>query len=316
MENSIAAHKETIDKFVDFAQGENKPDIIAIPEVVPLIPLLLGKQTDLNNAMSIQIVDTKSKTEQELELKKKMAEVLVMYSHKGLPLARAAGNDDLISLLSHEKSYITRAEKNLAVTTCTNIVSAFTSNALIFTNILPADITVMNAVIQAYVSAKTSTSIAMEKRKEQGTEAERTLIKEAFAIMQDIYDYTYGTYALTKPTLVKLMEDAKTVEVEGKRYTGMTVLFIDPTKAENENGHFIEGGTVKLVELNRTGTSRITGMAEIIKVRANTYHVEVSAPGYKTIQTIITLKRGHVLHFEADMVSSASSETSGTLKPQ
>ena len=55
---------------------------------------------------------------------------------------------------------------------------------------------------------------------------------------------------------------------------------------------------MKIVELNRTVTSDITGLARIRRFKAGTYNVEFSAPGYTTKSLLMKVGLGKTHHVD------------------
>ena len=112
-----------------------------------------------------------------------------------------------------------------------------------------------------------------------------------------MFDYVYGTYNLTKPNLVKGFKDARALEIEGVRHTGLVFTCLESVLKKGETP-FVEGVLCRIVEKNKEGLSDIDGIGSIIKFYPGTYHVEFSKAGYITKHMIISFKRGEIVQLE------------------
>jgi len=245
-------------------------------------------------AEDIQGTVTSGVTDETDEAKIEMAETIVQMAHLGRPKAKNAGKTALVKAISFEAYEIIRAPKEVALSMARNIFNTLKDNLLVFTNIKPADITLMDGLITAYDSAQVNLAAIMTNKKVLGTEAYFDLFAAGNVAVDNMYDYIYGTFNKTNKNLVKAFKDARTIEIEGVRHTGMLATCLEAKQVKGETP-FIEGVLCKIVEMNREILSDINGIGTIIKFKTGTYHVEFSKEGYVTKTMIIHFNRGEVL---------------------
>jgi len=300
MTKSELAHLLGIDKF-NVVYLDYQTVIEAILEVPGLYAQLIAKRAAIGTAIHWSDVETQGKTKDAKIAQDNMAAIIIKFAHKGVAKARMASNEDLITLMDHELTHITNTTKEKAISLCRDIVQGFVDYPSIFNNITPANIIAMNAAIAAYNAVKTDTPVTIDKRKIEGTQALRKLIKESYEIMQIIYDFVYGEYIDTNKTLVDELAASMTIEIEGVRHTGISATCLGPVPGNNNQIGNLEGVLLNIVELNRTATSNINGHASIIKLKPGTYHVEFSKTSYKTQTMVIYFKRGRTVEIDLTM---------------
>jgi len=248
-------------------------------------------------AEDIQGTVTSGVTDETDEAKIEMAETIVQMAHLGRPKARNAGKTTLVDAISFEAYEIIRAPKAAALSKSRNIFNTLKDNPTVFTNIKPADITLMEGLIAAYDSAQVNLAAIMTDKKIMGTEAYFDLFAAGNVAVDNMYDYVYGTFNKTNKNLVKAFKNARAIEIEGVRHTGMLATCMESKEMKGETP-FIEGILCKIVEMNREVLTDINGIGTIIKFKTGTYHVEFSKEGYITKHMILSFTRGEIVQME------------------
>jgi len=253
---------------------------------------------NIEGAEDIQGIVTKGVTDDTEQSKIDMANIVVQYAHLGRPKAKNAGKESLVKAISFEVYQIVKASRADALSIARNILE--TLKDAIFTNIKPADKTAMQEAIDKYDAAQVEVAVLITKKKVEGTMAYYDLFKKGDLAVDNMFDYVYGTYNISKPKLVKGFKDAKAIEIEGVRHTGLvfTCLESKPLKGETP---FVEGVLCRIVERNKEVVSDIDGVGSIITFQPGTYHVEFSKEGYVTKHMIISFKRGEIVQMEVLM---------------
>jgi len=295
------AHLLGIDKFDVIYSGNQTEIETDIPDAHGLYLNFTGYRTSILNAIQWEQVETQGKTKDAKILQQDMAAIVIKFAHKALGKARLLKDEDLIKLMDHEVTHITETSKENALALSRSLVKGMVDNDTIFNNITPANITAMNAAIAAFDAVKSDTSTTIDKRKIEGTQELRKLIKSAYETMQIIFDFVYGEYIDTNKTLVDEMEASMAIHIEGVRHTGISATCLGPVPGNNNQIGNLEGVLLNIVELNRTATSNINGHASIIKLKPGTYHVEFSKTSYKTQTMVIYFKRGRTVEIDLTM---------------
>ncbi|MEI7513575.1 MAG: hypothetical protein WCJ74_03070, partial [bacterium] len=111
------------------------------------IAKLEAAKNEIQAGEDVQETPTTGITEEAKVLKKNMADTIIIYAKKGLPLARNAGKTELVKILTHGASYIYSASITTALSRARLMRKTLTDYHDIFTNIKPADVADMDAAI-------------------------------------------------------------------------------------------------------------------------------------------------------------------------
>ncbi len=295
------AHFRGIKRFIIVYNGNKTVIDAACPDVPALMVQLAAKNVVVEAAYEVQNVSTTGLTEHAKTLQLNMATLINKFAHKGVAKARLAKNEDLITLMDHEITYFTRVGKEKSISLARDMVKGFVDNPSIFTNITHANITAMTDAIDAFEDVKEDTALAIDARKVDGTEVINKTVKECYDIMQIVYDFVYGEFIDTNKSLVEKFANAMSIEMEGVHHTGITAVCKGPVPWENIDSALLEDVVMTIVELNKTITSNINGVATLIKVKPGTYHVQFSKDKYITQTIVIYFKRGKTVEIEVIM---------------
>ncbi|MEI7961635.1 MAG: hypothetical protein WCI04_04845 [archaeon] len=286
--------------------GSNQAKFDAIPTEAGEIAKLEAAIVEIQIAEDKQETDTTGITKEVEAAKQIMADTMIIYAKKGLPMARLAGKTEFVKILEHKPYFIYRASKATALSRARIMKNTLAGNLTVFSNIKPADIADMDAVILAYDEVKVDTQDAIDEKKEAGTEAIYAGYVKGNAALKNIYDFFYGEYQKNEPELVKKLADCMVVDKTGVHHTGITALFLDGNPPIGSITNLIQNGVIKIMELNKQAVSDINGVASIIKIKPGTYHIEFSKVGYVTKQMIIKIKRGQIVTLEITLVRVSS----------
>ncbi len=283
---------------------DNAADVAAIDGYADEITDMDSGLAVILAAEDIQTHNTKGITEDTVDAKKTMAETVIQVAHKAIPKARKAKNKEITKQLKHEVTFIYRAANADALSRARDIRKVLSDNAgvgKLFPNVKPADITAMDDSIKAFDIAQLNPPAARETKKIEGTTSLIEAFKTTEAAMENMYDYFYGEYKLTKPLLVKELRDCMAVEAEGIRHNGILALVAEANPIPGALTNAIQDAEMKILELNLIATTNVYGLCGISKIVSGTYHVEFTKVGYVTKQMIIFVKRGHIEQVEVLM---------------
>jgi hypothetical protein len=281
---------------------EHPNEIAAVTEMDDDVVNLKDAITEIAVAEGVQDMNIEGITEEAKKKKKTMADVVITFARKGLAMARKTKNKDMEEKVDYRVSYISRAPKADSLSRAKDIKLVLGSNSGVFSNIKPADLTMMDDAIKAYELAANNPKLALEHKKTEGTKALEEPYKKGNDSCDNIFDLFYGNYQLTKPLLVEELADLLGIEMEGVRHNGITALCVDGNPPADAITHLLEGVQLKLVELNLIAHSNIYGLAGLLKFKHGTYHLEFSKPGFVTKQMIVFVKRGTTVELEVEMM--------------
>ena len=280
--------------------SDHPTEVAAITDMAGDVTNLQDSVVKIQAAEAIQESNNTGVTDETKAAKKQMAETIIQFAHKGVPKARDAKALDVLKKLNHEVTYIMKAPKAEALNRSREIMKIL-SNATLFPNIKPANLTAMADSITAYDAAMVNPITVRETKKVEGTAALDEATKKADAAAENIYDYFYGEYQDTKPGLVKELADCMGLEIEGVRHTSLIGMCVDANPPAGTLTALLEGVLMRILELNLIATSDINGLLGVSKVKPGTYHVEFSKDGFVTKQMIIVFKRGKTEQVEVMM---------------
>jgi hypothetical protein len=263
-----------------------------ISEIADDVTELQSTVVAIKAAGQVQVTPLEGIAQETKEKKRLMARTVIGVARKARAMARRAGKWDLLEQLDFSITYINSAPKVDAVARAKAIQKAVTDNATFLTVVKPADFSAMTDTIKAYDLAQLNPRTAQEQKKAQGTDVLDGLYKKGSTAADNIYDFVTGFYELTNPELIDELNLNCGIKPEGVHHNTIKATFIYANPPADAITHLLEGGVMKIVELNKTAVSDINGLAEIQKFKTGTYHVEFSKEGFVTKQMIVHVRRG------------------------
>jgi hypothetical protein len=300
METILKWKLETYENLQQFL--DEHPEILDdIPETGTESAKLDAGVDEIRIAEGIQSTNTEGVTKNTKQLKKTMAGTIISFARKARPLARNAEKWDLFDQLNYEPSFIYYAPKVDALSRAKNIFNTMKDNSTLFTTVKPDDYPLMLGTIEAYESGHLAPRKAREYKKAMGTEAYSPSYKKCEIAAENIYDYVSGQYEFTNPSLVEQLKEVLSIDREGVQHTGLEAVCIDKNPPQGAITQLLEKVVMTIVELNKSALSDIDGIATLIKFRNGKYHVTFSKAGFKTVEMILKIERGKVLHLNVEM---------------
>jgi len=272
-----------------------------IPEMEDDVTDLQSAVTGICAAQATQEKPTDGITQDAKNKKKLMARTVIGVAKKARPIARKAGKLELLSKLDFPYYYIFNAPKMDALSRAKIIQKAIADNLTFLTIVKPADTTAMTTTINEYEVALVKPRATISNKKATGTDVLSDLYSKGNDAADNIYDFITGFYGLTNPVLVDEFDLVCGIQKEGVHHTGLRATLVDIHPPTGAITQLIQDVTMKIVELNKTTTSDINGIAEILKFLSGTYHVEFSKAGFVTKTMIVFVKRGQTVELEVEM---------------
>ena len=150
--------------------------LILIAEYPPLKLALDNHILKIYDARELNMADLSNLFANKDVVQEAVVAVIFKYMLRAAVKASAIGNTELEISLDHPLSYFTECDDATVEVRCEATKKIMKTNILLLTNILPANITEMEAAILAYHNALLSPEEAIEKRKTQGTELITSLL--------------------------------------------------------------------------------------------------------------------------------------------
>ena len=249
--------------------------------------LFEGYRNAILEESGIQVVDSSGESPEALVLKNEMARVTLKYAKKGRVKSRLAAANVLTAKLTHPKTFITSADKLLAIQNATNIKTALADNLLICTNVTPLNIAEIMGTITAYTNQKDKAVEAIQTKKAHGTDLLPENFTNGTAQVINQYDLVDAEWTDTVDSpKVGELAIAKEVIITGHhdiKANFNLVKFEDDTPID---GHVVDQSNDKSYD------SDDTHVVHIIHHRTGHFHFTVSAPSRVPVDFIADIHRG------------------------
>ncbi len=245
------------------------------PQFTGFVPLQAAEE-NFNTQLSVldtafRLQETKStatttlKNEKETEIVK----FIVPISRKAMRWAQAEENTELHDLFDVEITMLLRLSDAGTLSRVTNIVMNLRANVtdLAGYRITPANISNAEALLAAYTPLIPKPR-DLQGISETGTADAKEIIKKIDREVAIMSDLIIGEFTESDPALVAAWRHAKEIGQISVRHTALHVL------AQNADHEPLEGVRVLIRELNREDITDINGLADIIKFKPGTFHID------------------------------------------
>ncbi len=224
--------------------------------------------------------------------------MMMKYALKALVWTKDTNNEALAAIFTIVPSRYAVQTYARKLEQLKSVYAALSSNTaeLVPYNISDADLAAFAAAIKACDSSIIAPGKASKDKQAAGGMAKTIEIKmdESLVIIDSLIN---SEYAETEPQFVSGYMLSRKVGTAGVRHTG-----ISATVTDLITGKAIENATLTIGGLNKTAVSNMAGLAEIIKMKAGSYHISISADGYVTQLQDITVSRGRVIDLAVALV--------------
>ena len=198
--------------------------LVLIEEYPPLKLALDNHILKLNDARALNMADLSNLFVNKDVVQEAVVALVFKFMLRAAVKASAIGNTELEVSLDHPLSYFTECDDATVEVRCEATKKIMKTNILLLTNILPADITAMEAALLAYHNALLSPEEAIEKRKTQGTEIITQLLNNAEPTRSNI-GKLFHSYL---PEAASLFDAAaSTGKSTGIRHTSIALQILD-----------------------------------------------------------------------------------------
>ena len=250
----------------------------------------------LEGEIGTQDLDNKGIAKGKDELRAMMVAVVVPLSRKARVFAKASKNTKLATQFDiHKTSFGVSELEDLALGTNIMALLNLNATALIAYNITALQLTAAGIIITSYKEALESPSIASSELK-TSTENIATDITLIMEQLVDIDDLLIPEFEISNAAIVAAYKENRIIGEAAVQHTTVT------THIYEDEAHTtpIVGAEMSIAELNRTSTSDVDGMAEIVQFKYGQYSLKIVAVGKVDIVVPFNIKRGK--HIEMNIV--------------
>ena len=301
MKNEVNDKYTSYDVFLTFINKlTNKALITAILETVAVLALIDLTFGQLTGAIKSQIIVPGGAKDESDKAQEALATTMNRIGMKAWAMADDKDETDLAKQVKRPISYFTGVSKNLCLTRAGALRDVLSNNASVFTNIKPADFTEIDAKILDFKNKRNKPTNVIKDAKAAGTNMIPKYVNTMDKAILKLYGYVFGEYAEDKPEFVEAMALAKKVGHTGVHHTGISAFISEALHPELA----LLGVQMKIVELDISADSSITGFASISAIMPDTYHIEFSFAGYETQTLVVKLLKGRIAVMNVLMVKS------------
>jgi len=227
-----------------------------------------------------------------------MVTLIVSKAHRAYVWAADTANDNLIELFDVQKSDFMKIPESIAFAKIKNIRDAISANIASMTSVqlAAADVTAINTTITVYQNTIGTTGAA-KSHKMEGKQGIENLMNPIDTSLDLIDKMMISSYTATHPDMIKEYLLNRNIDKLPTQHSGIYAHIVDAA-----TGVDLQGAVLEVAE--KSTTSDINGVAEIIKIKSGTYKVVVSMVGYATQNMKIVIARGAVTDIEIKLVKS------------
>ena len=253
---------------------------------------------NLEGEIGIQDEDNKGITKGKNDLRAMMIALTVPLSRKARVWAKAIKNSKLATQFDiHKTSFGVSELEDL--TLATNIMGILNLNAteLVAYNITALQLTDLGTVIAAFKKEVETPAIASTEEK-TSTENIATGITKIMEQLVDIDDLLIPEFEITDASTVAAYKENRIIGEAAVQHTAVT------THIYEDEAHTlpITGAIMGIDELNRSGTSDVDEMSEIIQFKDGSYNLRIVSAGKVDMILPFNIKRGKRVEMNIVMV--------------
>lgn len=285
MNNTQRAKLDSCNRVQDF-NTRNATALATIPEYALEQANFEAALAIINEASQVQAAAEGTTSDATKNAKETMGNTVNKYALRATVKARQLNNITLVNNLNRPVTYFTQAPKVLAVQRANDIKTHISNNLIALTNITAANITEMEAAINAYDEIKDDPTIDVQTRKATGTNPLPAAFAQATLAIDNMHDLVTSYFATTNQQMVDELTLAKQILNTGIFQTGAEGLV-------SKNGTPVAGATVTLLGTNKTATTDSKGYYIIAKIKVGEYTLEVKTSTGETSIKTVYINRGN-----------------------
>ena len=225
-----------------------------------------------------------------------MVNIVVNKASKAYVWALDTGNSNLAGVFDIQRSEFNSVAEVSAFTKIKNIRDILSANiaSMASVQLVAADLTAMNAAITTYQNTIGTTGAA-QSHKTDGTRAIETSLNALDKSLGIIDKLMVSSYLATNADMVNEYLLNRAIDKLPTHHSGVYAHITDAATLLD-----IEGATLSID--GKLASSDIDGIAEIFKIRPNTYNVCLACPGYISQNMKMIIERGKVVELEVKFV--------------
>jgi len=214
-----------------------------------------------------------------------MGDTILIYSQRGMVDATLADNKEFADEVDHAVSYYLEGKASVGVSRANATVAFLKAKGDVFVSVLPGDILIMNAAIDAFSAKKEKPTTEKHAKKVAGTDRFDPLLDtlDGFITLESNLVHSY----FPKSTLSAGFDLTSKLILAGVRHNPVSVHFVDATTELA-----IEGGILTKEGTDKNVISDETGLAEFDTCGAGKKKFTAEAAGYVKQSITAIVKRG------------------------
>ncbi len=285
-----------------FAFPANAAVWAAFARLVTEIANFVSLNNDLDDATQTQAQVTTGITQGKADAFNAMVKMIVEMAFKAYVWAVDNDNDDLIEVFNVQLTDFDGIPESTALDKIKNIRDGINANiaSMASVNLLPADVTALDAAIAAYNAVKSAPEVAIG-HKETSTDTIVALFADIDKSIGLISRLIISQYGSTNAGMVNDFKNNKHIDDLPTHHSGIHTHITDEATGED-----LEGAQLAIPKAGKSSVSDINGIAEIIKIKSGDYHVYITMHGYKPQTFKTKIIRGKISNFDIKL-----SQTSG-----
>jgi len=273
----------------------NNTALSANAQYVIIKAFLDGKVVLLEAARIKQAEQVKPITETKAETRTLLIDTILPFMNKAYVQADNLGDSILAKSLNHADSYLSDTTDEELEVRSKNIKKIIADNILILTDILPANVTTMQNVINQYVAIRFQPVQEIKSKKSLGTDPIPALLDDIFAILYKIGKIIKSSFPAL---LTEWKANIKVGKPEGTRKLSMIVSYTDTNDAILSKVKT----TVTRGDTNHIKTSTAKGTSRFLSLTSGSYTVTSEHPLFFTdIKNNVIINNNSVVHLKIKM---------------
>ena len=228
-----------------------------------------------------------------------MGETIVKYTYRAVVKLRRLGNTTLADQLDEPESFYTKGSKLALIARANATRKILNDNLGLIVVVVAADITEIDATIQAFIAAKDVPVSGQIANKAAGTDLLPPYFIAGTLSVTNILYLVRSYIGKTNAELTGKIELSAELIVAGSKHNE-----IDFTVEANEDSSLLAGAQVMDLSNNKIYTPDSDGIIVIPTHRVGLFSFVISCPGRIPVTLATTIKRGIINDFTVKLLSA------------
>lgn len=277
MNNTQRAKLDAGNRVIDFNK-KHETELSSIPEYAQERYMLGVSMAVINTAAQAQTVESGIQVNTVDLAKQHMVNLIVKYALRAVVKARQDGNLVLANKLDHPVTYLSKANKTLAVHRSKEIRDNLNDNLSTLNNVTTENVAEIDAAIASYDQIKDSPTIDRQTKTATGTNPLPAAFATATQAIDNMYNLVVSYFMGTNRPLVDELALAKHIIKTGTHHNRLEGKI-------TENSFPVVGASIAVSGTSKSATSNIDGHYSIVQIKTGDQTLVVTLPnGSSTTQ--------------------------------